>query len=324
MKQIQSNQQVEKVAIVLSVYNGEKYIEDQLNSIINQTYKNWILYIRNDGSKDNSQEIIEHYQGIDNRIKLIDKNAVNIGYNKSQLTLLKHVSEQYIAFCDQDDVFFPDKLEKTLEKIIDIETSEKIPALVYTEALVVDSQLNLIKNTFIGKHGRKPGLNGIVFANCVSGSSMMINGTLKNLVLESIPLVRFDLLDFHIAILSELGGVRAFIPQPLLKYRQHENNTVGTVGTKKTNETVKYTLSLISGLNNYLLFKNEYTKIETSRSNKILLDEFFYLFEGKNRFKKMWIFLKNRYGFTRKKDFLMLFFLIVKNQDLRTLITVKL
>lgn len=324
MKQTQSSQHQDKVAILLSVYNGAKYIGDQINSIINQTHTQWTLYIRDDGSKDNSMEIIQDYVKKDNRIKLVDENGTNVGYNKSQEILLSGINEKYIVFCDQDDVFFPEKTERSLEKLKQIETSAELPALVHTEAQVVDSKLNLIKDTFIGKHGAIHGLNGIIFANCVSGSSMMINQNLKNIVLDTMSKIKFDLLDYHIAIMSELVGVRAFIQEPLLKYRQHESNAVGTVGTLKTNQpTTQYTLSLTNGFNSYLLFKHEYTKIKTSRVNEILLDEYFYLFEGDNRLKKLWIFLKNGYGFTRKKDFITLFFLLLKNQDLKKLITVK-
>lgn len=179
MEHVLSNDMHDQVAIVLSVYNGEKYVEDQIKSIINQTYTHWTLYVRNDGSKDNSLAIVKRYAKIDVRIKLLDEHGINIGYNKSQEFLLSKVDEKYIVFCDQDDVFLPEKTEKSLRKLKEIETEAMKPALVHTEAQVVDSNLNLIKNNFIGKHGTKSGLNGIIFANCVSGSSMMINQSLK-------------------------------------------------------------------------------------------------------------------------------------------------
>lgn len=323
MAQHHSSQALDQVAIVLSVYNGAKYIEDQINSIINQTHTLWTLYIRDDGSKDNSKEIIQRLVKTDDRIKLVDENGINVGYNKSQEILLSNTSEKYIVFCDQDDVFFPEKTSCSLQKMKEIETSAKLPALVHTEAIVVDSQLNPIKSTFIGEHGKIKGLNGIILANCVSGSSMMINDSLKKIVLDSLSTIQFDLLDYHIAILSELMGVRAFIPEPLLKYRQHENNAVGTVGTRKTNEGTKYTLSLMSAFNQYPLFKHEYTKLNLAANIKQQLNEYFYLFEGNNRFKKLFIFLKNGYGLTRKKDFLVLLWLLMCNQDLRQLMTVK-
>lgn len=323
MTKINLNSTDDKVAFVLSVYNGAKFLEEQLNAILQQTHSNWQLYVRSDGSKDHSLDIIKDYVKKDARIHLLDERGVNVGYTKSQALLLSHVTEPYIIFCDQDDVFLPEKTSRSLQRIKEIETSAKLPALVHTEAIVVDSQLNPIKATFIGDHGNIKGINGIVFANCVSGSSMMINHSLKTIVLDSLSSIQFDLLDYHIAILSELIGVRAFIPEPMLKYRQHENNAVGTVGTRKTNESTKFTLSLTNGFNQYPLFKHEYTKLALSAEIKQQLDDYFYLFEGSNRFKKLFIFLKNGYGLTRKKDYLVLLWLLLCNQDLRQLITVK-
>lgn len=323
MNHANSSSNEDKVAFLLSVYNGAKFLEEQLNAILQQTHRNWQLYIRNDGSKDNSLEIIKEYVKKDARIHLLDEHGVNLGYTKSQAFLMSNVTEPYIVFCDQDDVFLPQKTTLSLQKIKEIETNAKLPALVHTEAIVVDSQLNPIKPTFIGAHGKIKGLNGIIFANCVSGSSMMINDRLKNIVLDSLSTMQFDLLDYHIAILSELIGVRAFIAEPLLKYRQHENNTVGTVGTRKNNESTKYTLSLTNGFNQYPLFKHEYTKLNLATHIKQQLNEYFYLFEGNNRFKKLFIFLKNGYGLTRKKDYLVLLWLLLCNQDLRQLMTVK-
>lgn len=323
MNHANSSSNEDKVAFLLSVYNGAKFLEEQLNAILQQTHRNWQLYIRNDGSKDNSLEIIKEYVKKDARIHLLDEHGVNLGYTKSQAFLMSNVTEPYIVFCDQDDVFLPQKTTLSLQKIKEIETNAKLPALVHTEAIVVDSQLNPIKPTFIGAHGKIKGLNGIIFANCVSGSSMMINDRLKNIVLDSLSTMQFDLLDYHIAILSELIGVRAFIAEPLLKYRQHENNAVGTVGTRKNNESTKYTLSLTNGLNQYPLFKHEYTKLNLATHIKQQLNEYFYLFEGNNRFKKLFIFLKNGYGLTRKKDYLVLLWLLLCNQDLRQLMTVK-
>lgn len=323
MNHVNSSSSEDNVAFLLSVYNGAKFLEEQLNAILQQTHRNWQLYIRNDGSKDNSLEIIKDYVKKDARIHLLDEHGVNLGYTKSQAFLMLHVTEPYIIFCDQDDVFLPQKTSLSLQKIKEIETSAKLPALVHTEAIVVDSQLNPIKPTFIGEHGKIKGLNGIILANCVSGSSMMINDSLKKIVLDSLSKIQFDLLDYHIAILSELIGVRAFIPEPLLKYRQHENNAVGTVGTRKTNQDTKYTLSLTNAFNQYPLFKHEYTKLNLATHIKQQLNEYFYLFEGNNRFKKLFIFLKNGYGLTRKKDYLVLLWLLLCNQDLRQLMTVK-
>lgn len=281
------------------------------------------MYIRDDGSKDGSTAVIRSFADKDARFQIVEDSFGNVGYNKSLHKLLSVAQEEYIAFCDHDDIFYPTKLEECLSKIKAIETTQKIPALVHTEAQVVDSHLKPIKPRHIGHHGKKIGLNAIILANCVSGSTMVINSRLKAIILDSFEYIQFELLDYHIAIMVELTGVRAFIDKPLMLYRQHANNAIGTVGTGKSLQASEYTLSLLSGINNYHYFKNEYTKVSTTALNQQWLKEYFYLFEGKNRFKKVWIFIKNNYGFTRKKDRLTFFWLLLKNLDLRQLIAQK-
>ena len=308
----------DKVAIIMGAYNSEKFIGAQLDALINQTHNHWQLYIRNDGSNDNTLEIIQQYAKRDSRINLVSDDKGNIGYNKGYILLLTRTTEKYIAFCDADDVLFATKIEKTLKKLKEIETEQTIPALVHTEAHVVDAQLNLIKEKFIGKHGSKKGLNGIILANSVSGSSMMINEALKEIVLSTLPKFKLHLLDCHLGLMAELLGRRAFIPEPLLYYRQHANNAIGCV--REPEQAGQYTLSLLSGLNMYPRIKNEYTQIPTLDYKKQLLAEYFYLFEGNNSIKKIGIYLKNRYAFTRKKDMLAFAWLLAKNQDLKSLI----
>ena len=309
----------DKVGIIMTVFNGELFIADQIDSLIQQTHKDWVLYVRDDGSTDDTLEIINRYMSKDTRINLVEDSFGNLKIKRSQTILLNLTQENYIAFCDSDDVFFPTKIAKSLAKLKEIETSNKIPSLVHTEAVIVDKNLNTIKQKHIGNHGKRNNINGIILANSVSGSSMMINKSLKDEVLSKINQFNFPMLDYHIALTADLIGVRAFISEPLLKYRQHENNEVGSVGTLKqmSKQKSSYTLSLLSGLSMYPLIKNEYSKIYTTKVNKKILDDYFYLFEGTSRVKKLWIFFKNRYAFTRKKDVVTFFFLLLKNTDLK-------
>lgn len=80
--------QNEKIEILMATYNGEKYIKEQINSIINQTYTNWRLLIRDDGSKDKTVEIIKEYEKKDDRIKLLEDNKGNLGFIKNLLSFL--------------------------------------------------------------------------------------------------------------------------------------------------------------------------------------------------------------------------------------------
>jgi len=108
------------IDILMATYNGEKYIENQILSLQQQTHKNWILYIRDDGSTDSTLEILENFSKNDNRIKIIkDSLGCNLGAGKNFLTLTKYSLSEYVIFCDQDDIWFERKLELLLKFMLE-------------------------------------------------------------------------------------------------------------------------------------------------------------------------------------------------------------
>lgn len=105
------------IDILLATYNGEKYLDSQITSIVNQTYKEWTLYIRDDVSFDNTQGVIKKWALLDSRIKLVDNRNESLGIGGNFLRLLRYSTADYICFCDQDDYWFENKLE-VLYKVI--------------------------------------------------------------------------------------------------------------------------------------------------------------------------------------------------------------
>lgn len=106
------------VAILMATYNGDKYIEEQIQSIINQTYKNWQLFIRDDGSSDETLKIIKNFTNIDHRIHKITDNLGNLGPCLNFNELIKtHLEYKYIMFADQDDVWLENKIMISVNKI---------------------------------------------------------------------------------------------------------------------------------------------------------------------------------------------------------------
>ena len=106
------------IAILLSTYNGEKYIKEQIESLLDQTIKNWFLVIRDDGSHDKTVEILKEYStSYPNKIFIDGSVRENLGAGKSFMHLLKITHADYYMFCDQDDVWMPDKIERTLAKV---------------------------------------------------------------------------------------------------------------------------------------------------------------------------------------------------------------
>jgi rhamnosyltransferase len=307
------------IAIVLSTYNGAKYIAEQLDAVLSQTYTDWRCYMRDDGSKDNTADILKEYAKKDNRFIYLDDQKSNMGYNATYYYLFGLVNENYIAACDQDDVWLPNKLAVNLQQIQAIETSQKIPALVHSDSFFVDSNLNIIREYFIGKRGLKPGLSGILFANCAQGGSLLLNKSLRDIALTVPPVLPCD---YHLALIADMVGARAFIPERLLKYRQHSASIIATgSASSKANRqqqpTVNNTIgSLQVSFSLYHRIKQDFRNLRPAAHIQAELDEYCYLFEGSNRLKKLWIVLKNRYAFYRRKDELTFIYLLLFNHNL--------
>lgn len=216
-----------KLCILLASYNGEKYISEQLDSIINQTYKNWELIIRDDGSKDETITILNKYEKKDERIKILRDDKGNLGFLKNFEELLFNAKEEFVLFSDQDDFWLKNKLEKFVEKIRDLD--EKVlskPLLIHCNSLVCDDKLEIIKEEFIdSKIAKKTNSNIYFFEYIVQGSTSMVN---KKMIRESLPFLKsVTLHDRYFHLLSQFLGTRIFIDESLVKYRQHERNEIG-------------------------------------------------------------------------------------------------
>lgn len=321
------------ITIVMGTYNGEKYIAEQIDSIIHQTYQNWCLLIRDDGSTDGTVAIIQAYAQKNPNIFLLEDTHGNVGFNRNFMTLIEHADSPYISICDQDDVWLPNKLLTSLNAIQVIEQSSDTPALVHSDALIVDSNLKPIAEKWIGKRGGIVGLNGIAFANAVQGASLMFNRALKELAVSTPLLAPYD---YHLALLSVLKGKRFFIQESLLLYRQHSNNAIGGMQADTQLNTHHYFKQLKQiganliasldyqklsptihhSLNAYHLIKKNYAQGPIVASQKKALDEYFYIFEGHSTIKKIYLFLKNRYGFGSKKDRIIFLMLIITGRNL--------
>lgn len=200
------------VAILLSSYNGEKYIKEQINSLISQTYKNIQIYIRDDGSNDNTISIIKEYKN--ENIKLIE--GKNCGYIKSFFALLEKVDNaDYYAFCDQDDVWREDKIERTVEKLSKLD--EDKPNLFFSNSDYYDIDLNFVA------HGEKEKVynfrNSLV--ECVSqGMTMCINKTARDMLIKNTPKNCISH-DCYIYMLCAGLGQMVYDNESLVKYRRH-------------------------------------------------------------------------------------------------------
>ena len=125
----------EKVQILMSTYNGKKYLKEQMDSLLSQTYKNIEILVRDDGSSDGTGEILETYQKQHSNVRVYLQE--NIGLVDSFFWLLEQSDAGYVAFCDQDDIWKPEKIERAVEKLEQV----KGPALYCGNKMLVDADL---------------------------------------------------------------------------------------------------------------------------------------------------------------------------------------
>lgn len=227
------------VTILLSTYNGEAYLTQQLDSLLQQTYKNWQLIIRDDGSDDNTINIITQYQQKDSRIQFIPDNAGKLGAFNSFDYLIKHHSgDQYTMFCDQDDIWLPDKIANAVEQAKLHEQSK--PFLVHCEVKMVDEQLKLLNPKFINLPNKTIDYFKIlVFGNFIPGCSLLVNHCLieKYLAIPK-PCLSYDhWLLLNAAIVGEI----MFEKRPGILYRRHQSTV-----TQANNRGLNYFISRIN------------------------------------------------------------------------------
>jgi glycosyltransferase involved in cell wall biosynthesis len=220
------------VSILMSTFNGGLFLNNQIESILNQSHKNFKLIIRDDGSSDDTLAIINNYiYKYPDVIYLLDDKLGNIGSTKSFFRLLNYVNdESYIMFSDQDDIWFENKVELFINKIQDLEIlNVGLPALVFGDMVVSDSELKILNNSFWNFQKINPLIifnwKKILSQNIVTGCSMIINNNGKK-VIQKLPNIRM-IHDHFIAIVISKNGLVDFIKEPTMYYVQHNNNLVG-------------------------------------------------------------------------------------------------
>jgi len=220
------------INILLSTYNGERYLAEQLDSILAQTYTDWRLFVRDDGSIDGTKAIIATYAHRDARIAIV-ADGQNVGAKQSFMSLLEAYGEaDYFAFADQDDVWDADKLAICLEKMQEAERRyPNSPVVVHTDLRVVDAQLHEIAPSFWDYCHIRPDIlddhiRYMAFCTSVTGCAMLFNKAARTC---SLPMKEKALMhDWWIARQTMFAGGHVIaVWQTTVAYRQHGNNVLG-------------------------------------------------------------------------------------------------
>ena len=219
--------------------NGAPFLHRQLQSLMAQTERDWRIIARDDGSVDGTWDILRDFAGShpDRVHVLTDSRHVGLCTGVSEL--MEASRAEYIMFCDQDDVWMPNKIEKTLEgmKRLEAEKGRTAPLLVHSDLMVVDKDLVPICDSFWSYQGIVPEnagrFNRQLIANTVTGCAMMIN---RPLLVLAMPIPGMALVhDWWIAQVAAAFGTIACVREPLIAYRQHGKNQIGAKGYSVAN-----------------------------------------------------------------------------------------
>lgn len=306
---------MDTIDILLATYNGEKYLREQLISIENQTYKNWYLIVRDDGFSDDTVNILENFKKkYPNKVKIIN-DGTSSGCAKNNFFKLMNYSEnEYISCCDQDDIWLDNKLEIMYQELKKLENENtcQIPLLVHCDLYVVDQNMNILSKSFFDYslfNKKAETINCFLLENYVTGCAMMFNRKLKDYMLKEYDLNKIYMHDWLAALIAYSFGKGKFINKSLIKYRQHENNSVGAKSARNVSTMIsnakkgfKFARKVVTDTYDQTGEFYRINKSEVDERNLKIIKEYANL-KNKNKISRLIFYRKNnikKIGIIRK------------------------
>ena len=225
------------ISILMATYNGEKYLKEQIDSLLSQTFSDFTLWISDDVSTDVTWDILTTYaQQYPEKINISQRERNSGSPWPNFLDLMISIKDDYIMLCDQDDVWLPDKIEKTLKKMQEMEKAygSDMPILVHTDLIVVDQDLQTLNASY--KHAMnsdfcRTGFNQVLIQNTVTGCTAMYNRALGAL-LDAKP--QYCVMhDWWLKLVASAFGKIGHLDDKTIFYRQHGKNEVGAKDVRR-------------------------------------------------------------------------------------------
>lgn len=218
------------VDILLATWNGGKYLAELLDSILAQTYTNWQLIVSDDGSTDNTLSILNDYQLIDSRVRVVNRTRQG-GVVENFRELQRNSSSPYVMFCDQDDIWNSDKVSIMVEaiRLKEQQLCDGTPVLGFSDMTLVDQNGVDLQDSFYRANGINPlsnlSLKYLVWRPTVYGCTVIFN---KSLLARAAPMpMNVAMHDSWFALVAARFGAVFFVDSCTIKYRQHSENVVG-------------------------------------------------------------------------------------------------
>jgi glycosyltransferase involved in cell wall biosynthesis len=276
-----TTQQYPLISVAMACFNGEKYLAEQLNSILDQTYRNIEIIITDDGSSDNTINIIKEYQASYPSIHLY-QNASNTGVTKAFEKAIMNATGELIAFCDQDDIWLPEKLMLLQEALGNRDAIYSNSQLVFANGDSMDIDFKSLLNM-------KSYDSGVPFllGNCVPGHTILVK---KNFINSICPFSAQIMFDRWVGFCAAATNGIEYLDIVLVKYRQHENNTIGTSKSKNKNKKETTDMQFQNKLKELQLYN---TAPITDIQTKLLVKQMISHFHKRWSFKRSAFFFKN-------------------------------
>lgn len=224
---------MDKIEVLMAVYNGSAYIREQIDSILNQTYENWHLTISDDGSTDGTDLIADEYAAkYPEQITRV-YSGVRFGNARDHfMWLSENCTSRYMLYSDQDDVFNPEKMSRLMDAMQNAERQwgRDLPILVFSDQTVVDEKLNVIEPSLMRCQKQafdSFDYHALLIQNVVTGGAMMVNRPLCSLAVQCRSRERIIMHDWWMAATAARFGKIIYLDEPLSLYRQHGGNSVG-------------------------------------------------------------------------------------------------
>lgn len=220
--------------VALATWNGARFLPSLLDSIAAQSYPNWRLVVRDDGSSDATHHILTEFaQRHGPRVELVEDERSRLGVMRNFEAAVARCTSNYVAFADQDDVWLPNKLDRTMQRVLSAEREYggSTPILVHTDLSVVDADLDEIALSFVRMMRLDPvagaTIKRLLVRNVVTGCTMLAN---RALVEQALPFPDAAAMhDWWFALVATCLGRLEFVDEQTLLYRQHGSNSVGAV-----------------------------------------------------------------------------------------------